>query len=209
MRTYHINYFKALVEQIQIEVGGVTTSPFVGKFFEVAPPLTSFKDTAPFCAIHHCKIENQLDSNYRANKISSIVKDGKKVLRVLQKHFLQEYTYQLDFWCPIPVQDADFEPSKVLLLDQALSYISKNPISLNQIDTVNNVDVEIRVKVGCSGIEYDPESFLDLYKTFIKVTMRDGLFEVIEDEALSISEIKPVYEHQKQAVDDTEETPVP
>ncbi|MEM7184482.1 MAG: hypothetical protein AAF518_26530 [Spirochaetota bacterium] len=189
MRKYHIDYFTTLVAQIQTEVGGVATTPFVGKFFEVAPPLTSFKDTAPFCTIHHSTSINQIDSQYKVNKITSTTIDGKKVLRFLKKHFLQEYTYQLDFWLPIPSVESDYEPSKVNLIDQVLSYIVQNPNCINALDPVNDVNIEIRVTTGESGTMYEPEDYLDLYKTYIEITMRDGLFEILEEATLGGSTV--------------------
>ncbi|EMN91203.1 LIC10173 family protein [Leptospira weilii] len=180
MKRTHITYLKDLI-------GTIMKSPIPpstdlvrlipeDKIFEAHPREDKFQENAPFCVINHTPITPILDGR-RWQKLSSVEISGVKNLRYLRRHFSQEFRYSLNFWFDDPTQSllsiGDFSgrADDSGILDQSLIYIAKH----KRFVTPQGVTVEVRP--GRAALVSDPEEKKTLYKIFVEIVFKDGVFE--------------------------------
>ncbi|EKT88102.1 LIC10173 family protein [Leptospira santarosai] len=181
MKIGHIKYLKNLIRSIQTNPIPPETAlrPLIAndRIFEVHPPEDKFQELIPFCVVEHSP--NQPERNgRRTERLEPAMIDGVKNLQYLKEHYKQEYKYVLNFWLDNIEQDilstGDFtgSPLDSGIVDQALIYIAKN----ERYATSQGATVEIRP--GTVALVTDPAKKLSLYKIYIEVIFKDGIFEV-------------------------------
>ncbi|MFQ3857151.1 LIC10173 family protein [Leptospira kirschneri] len=181
MKIGHIKYLKNLIRSIQANPEPPETEPYQlipnERIFEVHPPGDKFQELVPFCVVEHSP--NQPERNgRRTERLESTVIEGVKNLQFLKEHYKQEYKYVLNFWLENIEQDilsrGDFTGSPLSsgIVDQTLIYIAKN----KRYATSQGATVEIRP--GKTALVTDPAEKLSLYKIYVEVIFKDGIFEV-------------------------------
>ncbi len=173
MRKAHIDYIKNMRSAIG----------FPGKCLEIARRGEQIEQLIPVCVISSRNVVNNLDARVK-NRLLRLPAlqnpDGTKSLRYVVRHFKQEYRYQVAFWLrgDAIVSELLSETSAEGLIDLVLRYVS-----LNQYIN-DGVPYQIGVDVGASGILSD-ESGDDIFKAYVEIIFRDGLYEEESVEALS------------------------
>ncbi|ULH29056.1 LIC10173 family protein [Leptospira weilii] len=181
MKIGHIKYLKNLIRSIQTSPAPPGTEPIQlianDRIFEVHPPDDKFQELIPFCVVEHSP--NQPERNgRRIERLEPTMIDGVKNLQYLKEHYKQEYKYVLNFWLDDINQDllskGDFTGSSLDsgIVDQALIYIAKK----EHYATPQGATVEIRP--GKTALVTDPAEKLSLYKIYIEVIFKDGIFEL-------------------------------
>ncbi|MDV6237749.1 hypothetical protein CH379_019140 [Leptospira ellisii] len=181
MKIGHIKYLKNLIRSIQTSPEPPETEPRQlipnDRIFEVHPPDDKFQELIPFCVVEHSP--NQPERNgRRTERLEPTMIDGVKNLQYLKEHYKQEYKYVLNFWLNNIKQDllskGDFTGSSLDsgIVDQALIYIAKN----ERYATSQGATVEIRP--GKVALVTDPAEKLSLYKIYVEVIFKDGIFEL-------------------------------
>ncbi|EKO89083.1 MULTISPECIES: LIC10173 family protein [Leptospira] len=181
MKSGHIKYLKELIRSIKTDPIPPDTNPrqlFSNeRIFEVHPTVDKFQELIPFCVIEHTA--NQPERNgRRTERLEPTMIDGVKNLQFLKEHYKQEYKYVLNFWLDDVSQDilskGDFtgSPLDSGIVDQALIYIAKH----ERYATFQGATVEIRP--GKTALVTDPAEKSSLYKIYLEVIFKDGIFEV-------------------------------
>ncbi|MBM9499359.1 hypothetical protein JWG44_03750 [Leptospira sp. 201903071] len=180
MRSSHINYLKSLIVSIKTAPEPPATE-LVSLFPEekillTAPPTAEYPSLFPFCLIQLSPLRSIPDGR-RFQKLSPAVLSGIKNLRYLKRHFIQEYTYSLNFWMANSSKDVlstgyvGSDASQLGIVDQILLYISYH----QKYQTPQDVTLEIRS--GVSGIVFDPTENFGYYNLKADIVFQDGLFE--------------------------------
>lgn len=202
MRASHITYMKNLIASITVPPILPATVPSMlippERVLEVDPPLDSFQETVPFCVIKYVPMAPVVDGK-RVRQLDSFVDaNGVKNLQYLRRHFSQEFRYSLNFWLEDPTMDVlssgNFVTDEMGIMDQALMYLAKNL----RFATTGQATVE--VTPGRGALVTDPAGERGLYKIYIEVVFKDGLYEteivptlsggtLVIDEPIAISEV--------------------
>ncbi|WP_017852022.1 LIC10173 family protein [Leptospira interrogans serovar Szwajizak] len=193
MKRGHIKYLKELIRSIKTDPIPPDTNPrqlFSNeRIFEVHPAVDKFQELIPFCAIEHGA--NQPERNgRRTERLEPTMIDGVKNLQFLKEHYKQEYKYVLNFWLDDVSQDllskGDFtgSPLDSGIVDQALIYIAKH----ERYATSQGATVEIRP--GKTALVTDPAEKSSLYKIYLEVIFKDGIFEVEQVPTLALGTLE-------------------
>lgn len=180
MRSSHIDYLRSLIQSIKTNSeppATVLVSLFPeDKIFLITPSVSDYPSLFPFCLIQLSPLTSILDGR-RFQKLSPAVLSGIKNLRYLKRHFIQEFSYSLDFWMQNSSKDVlssghvGAGVAQLGILDQILLYISNN----SKFQTPHDVTIEVRS--GASFIVLDPLENLGYYKLKVDIVFQDGLFE--------------------------------
>jgi hypothetical protein len=179
MRKAHIDYLKAMLVTIGFTAGST------GKLLETYPSEDKLKQMIPVAVLQNPRVTNNLDARLkpgnRIARLDPIINGSTKTNQYLKRHFKQEFKYQLDFWLKNPAPEILSEPATPGFVDKAMVHISENqmiPV------TLPDVEYNITVDVGASGSITD-EADKFIYKYFIEIIFRDGLYSVEQAETLA------------------------
>ena len=182
MRSLHLTYLRALVDFITVD----GKRPFAGKLFEVRPPVESYEQHAPFAVIGHYSARNTRDGRRYRRLGNGVDEAGKVTARYLRREYIQAFRYRLDFWVkepafdilsdPRPQPGADAPPISVDgpgIIDQALFFCS-------YVRYFTDGTVPVIVTAGPFGTVDDPAGENALYKHYLDIEFRDGLYTIEE-----------------------------
>lgn len=176
MRKSHITYIKALIASIQnlsLDVPIALIDP--EKVFEVDPALDKFQEHIPFVVIKHVPTQPISDGR-RIDRLPNQVIDSIKNLQYIKREFQMDFRYSLNFWFEDPTNEVlssgDISSSELGILDQALIYLYENERYLGESGET------IQVEPGRCSMVTDPAAELGLYKIYIELIFKDGLFRV-------------------------------
>jgi hypothetical protein len=176
MRASHITYIKSLIESIRnLELEEPTPLIPATKVFEVDPPLDQFQESVPFVVIKHVPTLPKKDGR-RIDRLPNVDIDSKKHLEFLKREYEMEFRYSLNFWFNDPTKEVlssgNITTSELGILDQSLIYLVENERYLGASGET------IHVEPGRCSLVTDPAGELGLYKIYIEVIFKDGLFRV-------------------------------
>lgn len=200
MRSYHLDILKEIASSIDLD----DQNPFrpsipvansndklvwpneTVRFFEITPPIDAYEEKIPFCVVIQKPTRNQLDARL-SHRISPVyLSDGGKINRFLKRHFKQEFRYHLNFWIEKPDSELLSNVTDRGIIDQCLIYISNNS------RTVNPQGAYMGLDVGPSGIVTDPAKKSSVYKVFVEIIIRDGLYSIEKQETLAAGTLEIV-----------------
>jgi hypothetical protein len=175
MRKAHIDYLKAMLVAIS----------FPGQLLEVYPAEDKLPQMIPCAPIKLIPTQNRLDarlkSGNRIAKLPPVTVNGVKSNRYLKSHFKQAFKYQVDLWLKNPVTEILSTPANPGYVDKAMVYVSENQtIAI----TLQDIEYKITVDIGASG-DITDDSDKSIYKYYLEVIFRDGLYSIEEAETLA------------------------
>lgn len=196
MRSLHLTYIKALLGYITLS----GQHPFAARFFEVRPPVESFEELVPFAVLAHRPGTNRRDGRRFKRLANGSDANGRATARYLRREYDQVFSYQLDFWVKDPAPDVLSDPRPLAgvsapplstedpgIIDQAVYFMSK-------VRFFTDGTVPIIVTAGQFGTVDDPAGENALYKHFVQIEFRDGLYSVEEFPTLdqAVLQMQPV-----------------
>lgn len=173
MRKLHIDYIKAMLPAVG----------FTAPLLEIYPPAEKLRRMIPVAVLNTPRVTNKLDARLnqsnRIARLPTVINGNTKILQFLKRHFKQEFKYQLDIWISKQSIAAEVlsEPAHEGLVDKIMRYISEN-------QTVDAGNYLINLDVGASGSITD-EAENEIYKVFVEIIFRDGLYSVEQAETLA------------------------
>lgn len=176
MRASHITYIKSLIESIRdLSLETPTALIPATKVFEVDPPMDQFQESVPFVVIKHVPTEPVKDGR-RKDRLPNVDIDSVKHIQFLKREYEMDFRYSLNFWFNDPTRDVlssgNITSSELGILDQTLIYLVENERYLGASGET------IHVAPGRCSLVTDPAGELGLYKIYIEVIFKDGLYRV-------------------------------
>ncbi|RHX82218.1 hypothetical protein DLM76_06525 [Leptospira yasudae] len=180
MRISHIDYLESMIVSIKTLPELPATEPISlfaeNRIFQSRPNVSDYPTLFPFCVISLNPFES-IAERKRFQKLEPVLVGGIKNLRFLKRHYIQEFTYSIEFWMQDSAKDVastgDFDGSAAELgiFDQILIYLSEH----SKLITQQGVTVEVKPG-SCSKVS-DPSENLGYYKLKMEIVFSDGLFE--------------------------------